>query len=60
MRSPSHMMRMVPAVIVRIMMEIAYHVSLVRSGSVQLWSSRPLRARVMYDADCIAANPMVM
>ena len=60
MRSPSHMTKTVPAVMVSTMSEMVCHDSSGMMVLVQPGKNWPLRASVTYDADCSAAKPTVM
>src|SRR6185369_13538489 len=60
MRSPSHITKIVPAVIVSTIIETVCHDSSGTIGRAQPGKNCPVRASVMYDADCSAAKPTVM
>ncbi len=59
MSSPSHMMRPVPAVMVRIMSRTVTTPEFGMTSTEQPWKSPPLRATVMTVVDCRMASAIV-
>src|SRR5660397_183332 len=60
MRSPSHMMSTVPAVIVSTIVVMTFHDWSGTISTGQPGKNTPLRAIVTYEADCRAAKPTEM